>query len=146
LLETAIAGLGIRLTNTTLDGGTYGLSRGGAIESEASLDTPARFGVLVHELAHELLEHKANHATTTKQQRELEAESVAYAVLSHFGISLPSQFYLATYGVTAEMLTAALRTISQTTKQIIGLLTADAETKDSGEDAEASGDLSAIAA
>lgn len=134
LLETAIAGLGISLVYKTLNG-PDGLSRGGVIEIEASLDTPARFGVLVHELAHELLEHKANRATTTKQQRELEAESVAYAVLAHYEISLPSQVYLASYGVTAEMLTAALQTISQTTKQILGLLTGST----GKEDAEISG-------
>jgi hypothetical protein len=34
-----------------------------------------------------------------------------------------SQFYLATYEVTAEMLTASLQTINATAKQIIGLLT-----------------------
>jgi hypothetical protein len=34
-----------------------------------------------------------------------------------------SQFYLATYEVTAEMLTASLHTINATAKQIIGLLT-----------------------
>jgi hypothetical protein len=33
-----------------------------------------------------------------------------------------SQFYLATYEVTAEMLTASLQTINATAKQIIGLL------------------------
>ena len=34
-----------------------------------------------------------------------------------------SHFYLATYEVTAEMLTASLHTINATAKQIIGLLT-----------------------
>jgi N-terminal domain of anti-restriction factor ArdC len=138
LIENAIAELNITLTYKTLDG-AYGLSRGGAIEIEESLDTPGRVGVLVHELAHELLEHKANRATTTKQQRELEAESVAYAVLAHFGMKLPSEFYLATYDINAEMLTAALQTISATTKRIIALVTPatksqteeDAETGDS---------------
>lgn len=122
LLEQAIADLSISLTYKTLSG-AYGLSRGGAIEIEESLDTPARVGVLVHEFAHELLEHKANRETTTKQQRELEAESVAYAVLAHFRMKLPSEFYLSSYGITSEMLTAALQTISTTTKRIIGLLT-----------------------
>ena len=138
LMESAVSGLGISLLYKALNG-PDGLSKGGAIEIEASLDAPARFGVLVHELAHELLGHKVTHATTTKQQRELEAESVAYAVLAHYGISLPSQFYLTTYDVTTDMLTAALQTISQTTKQIIGLLSPAVEQQNEEEDAETSG-------
>jgi hypothetical protein len=137
LIEKAIAELNISLTYKTL-AGAYGLSRGGAIEIEESLDTPGRCGVLVHELAHEILQHKANRETTTKQQRELEAESVAYAVLAHFGMNLPSKFYLANYGITAEMLTAALQTISATTKQIIALVTP--ATKDQTEEDAETGD------
>jgi hypothetical protein len=142
MLENAIADLNISLTYKTL-AGAYGLSKGGAIEIEDSLSIPARCGVLVHELAHELLEHKANHKTTTKQQRELEAESVAYAVLAHFGMNMHSEFYLASYDITTEMLTASLQTISQTTKRIIGLLTADAGKEETGEDAGTTGELPA---
>jgi len=137
LIEKAIAELNITLTYKAL-AGPYGLSRGGAIEIEESLDTPGRCGVLIHELAHEVLQHKANRETTTKQQRELEAESVAYAVLAHFGMKLPSEFYLESYGITAEMLTAALQTISATTKQIISLVTP--ATKDQTEEDAETGD------
>jgi hypothetical protein len=84
---------------------------------EESLPTPARCGVLVHELL-----HKFNRAQTTKQQRELEAESVAFAVLAHFGMRTESRFYLATYDVTAEMLTASLQTISATARKLIELI------------------------
>jgi len=121
LLEKSVSGLNITLTYKPLSG-PDGLSKGGAIEIEETLDTPARCGVIAHELAHELLLHKARRAETTKQQRELEAESVSYAVLTHFGMKPQSQFYLATYEVTAEMLTASLQTINATAKQIIGLL------------------------
>jgi antirestriction factor ArdC-like protein len=141
-LENVIAGLNISLTYKPL-AGPLGLSKGGAIDIEESLSTPARVGVLVHELAHELLEHKANHQTTTKQQRELEAESVAYAVLAHFGMNMHSELYLASYDITAEMLTASLQTISQTSKRIIGLLTADAGKEEAGEDAGTTGELPA---
>ncbi len=121
MIERAIAELGISMTYKPL-GGPDGLSRGGAIEIEEALATPARCGVLIHELAHELLEHKASRETTTKQGRELEAEAIAYAVMCHFRMDLPSQFYIAGYGVTAEMLTAALPVISATAKRIIGLV------------------------
>jgi len=124
LLESAVKGLNISLNYSAIPGDAQGYSKGGAIEIEETLDTPARCGVIAHELAHELL-HKTNRRETTTQQRELEAESVAYAVLTHFGLKPQSQFYLATYDVTAEMLTASLQTISATAKQIIGLLSQD---------------------
>ena len=97
------------------------------IEIEETLSTAARCGVIAHELAHELL-HKQNRKDTTRQQRELEAESVSFAVLAHFGIHSESRFYLASYDVTAEMLTASLHTISQTAKCIINTLEGNGET------------------
>jgi hypothetical protein len=131
LLEMAVTGLNISLTYKPLSG-PDGLSKGGAIEIEETLDTAARCGVIAHELSHELLGHAARRAETTKQQRELEAESVSYAVLSHFGMNPQSQFYLATYDITAEMLTASLQTINATAKRIIGLLSQDGDSQEEG--------------
>jgi hypothetical protein len=132
LLEMAVTSLNISLTYKSLSG-CDGLSRGGAIEIEETLNTPSRCGVIAHELAHELLQHSTRHAETTKQQRELEAESVAYAVLAHFRMNPQSQFYLATYGITAEMLTASLQIINATAKKIIGLLSQGEEEGGAGE-------------
>jgi hypothetical protein len=126
LLEAAITAKHIMLTYKAL-AGPDGLSRGGTIEIEEALDTPARCAALAHEFAHELLHHVARHSETTMQQRELEAESVAYAVLTHFGLNPQSQFYLVNYGITAEMLTASLHTINATAKEIIDLLTKDSD-------------------
>ena len=94
------------------------------IEIEETLSTAARCGVIIHELAHELL-HKEKRKETTRQQRELEAESVSFAVLARYGIHSESRFYLASYDVTAEMLTASLQTISQTAKRIISVIGGD---------------------
>jgi antirestriction protein ArdC len=121
-----------RLEATTIPGAAEGLSKGGLIEIEETLSTAARCGVIVHELAHEL-QHKQNRKETTLQQRELEAESVSYAVLAHYGIRTESRFYLASYDVTAEMLTASLQTISQTAKRIISAIDGD-ETRTESED------------
>ena len=54
-----------------------------------------------------------------KQQRELEAEAVAYVVGSYFGIQSPSDFYLATYRATPAMLLEAVETIAKTVKVIL---------------------------
>lgn len=119
-MEQATNALGIRLEYKHIVGGADGLSKGGLIEIEQALSVSSRCGVLAHELAHELM-HKENREST-KQQRELEAESVAFAVLAHFGMRLESRFYLASYGITAEMLTASLQVISKTAKRIIELI------------------------
>jgi len=118
-LEKAAASLGIALAYKPLPGSVQGLSKGGIIEIEETLDIHARCGVIAHELAHELLNHKERRAETTRRQRELEAESVAFAVLAHFGMRLESRFYLATYEVTGEMLKASLATINGTARQLI---------------------------
>src|ERR1700733_11501238 len=104
----------------------------GLIEIEETLDTPARCGVIAHEIGHELM-HRTNREGTTRQQRELEAESVSYAVLAHFGIHSESRFYLATYDVTAEMLTASLQTIGNAAKKIISLIENSGEQIEEGE-------------
>jgi hypothetical protein len=61
--------------------------------------------------------HRTNREGTHASRAE--AESVSYAVLAHFGIHSESRFYLATYDVTAEMLTASLQTIGNAAKKII---------------------------
>ena len=129
LLEKAAAQLNITLVYKAIAGSAEGYSKGGLIEIEETLDTPARCGVIAHEIGHELM-HRTNREDTTRQQRELEAESVSYAVLAHFGIHSESRFYLATYDVTAEMLTASLQTIGNAAKKIISMI------EDSGEQIE----------
>ena len=124
-LEAATASLGIQLVYKAIPGAAEGLSKGGLIEIEETLSTAARCGVIVHELAHEL-QHKENRKETTRQQRELEAESVSYRRPSHTtAYRTESRFYLASYDVTAEMLTASLQTISQTAKRIISAIDGD---------------------
>ena len=128
-LEAATASLGIQLVYKAIPGAAEGLSKGGLIEIEEMLSTAARCGVIVHELAHELL-LKEERKEKTRQQRELEAESVSFAVLARYGIHSESRFYLASYDVTAEMLTASLQTISQTAKRIISVIDGDGERTD----------------
>jgi len=132
LLEKAAAQLNITLVYKAIAGSAEGYSKGGLIEIEETLDTPARCGVIAHEIGHELM-HRTNREGTTRQQRELEAESVSYAVLAHFGIHSESRFYLATYDVTAEMLTASLQAIGNAAKKIISLIENSGELIEEGE-------------
>jgi hypothetical protein len=72
LLEKAAAQLNITLVYKAIAGSAEGYSKGGLIEIEETLDTPALCGVIAHEIGHELM-HRTNREGTTRQQRELEA-------------------------------------------------------------------------
>lgn len=70
----------------------------------------------------------------TRQQRELEAESISFAVLAHCGIHSESRFYLASYEVTGEMLIASSPNLSQTSRRIISTIDGNGKTiEDAGE-------------
>jgi antirestriction protein ArdC len=134
-VETAIRNAGIALLYTVIACGAQGLSKGGNIEIDERQGTAARCGTLVHEFAHELL-HKEDRSQG-KQQRELEAEAVAYAVLTHYGMQSGSRFYLASYGITGEMLTASMQIIAKTAREVIEKI----EAKDQEKEAERDSDL-----
>jgi antirestriction protein ArdC len=118
-LEAAVATFGVNLRYEAISGRAEGYSTGGLIVIEESHPVPAKCGTIAHELAHELLHQGTNAKKSTKQQRELEAEAVAFVVLDHYGMRSGSQFYLHSYGVTGDMLTASMQTIAATARQII---------------------------
>ena len=127
-VEAAIRDAGIALVYKVITCGAQGLSYGGTIEIDERQGIAAKCGTLVHEFAHELL-HKQDRSQG-KQQRELEAEAVAYAVLTHYGMHSGSRFYLASYGITGEMLSASMQTIAKTARQIIEKIEANSQEKE----------------
>lgn len=121
--ERACRELGIDLEYKTITDGAEGYSLGGRIQINETLGSSDRVAVIIHELSHELLHRDAEtRKNTTRQQRELEAESTAFVVLSHFGVQHGSPFYLAAYAITPEMLAQSLPTISCTAKRVIDLI------------------------
>ena len=105
--------------------GVEGYSAGGRIVIRTSLSPTAKAGVVVHELAHEIL-HKRDKqpdaVTKNRQQRELEAEAIAYVVMRHFGIEHVACNYLATYKIDSTQLKQSLQTISTTAKFLIAAI------------------------
>jgi antirestriction protein ArdC len=98
-----------------------GVSLGGKI----IVDPTAGFKTYVHEVAHEILHHFEN-SHVDRTTRELEAESVAYAVAKHFGIDgLSSPNYNALHGATAEMIMNSLERIRGAATEIIQALNAE---------------------
>jgi antirestriction protein ArdC len=105
--------------------GVEGYSAGGRIVIRTSLSPTAKAGVVVHELAHELL-HKRDKqpdaVNKNRQQRELEAEAIAYVVMRHFGIEHVACNYLATYKIDSTQLKQSLQTISATANFLIAAI------------------------
>jgi hypothetical protein len=121
--------------------GVEGYSAGGRIVIRTSLSPTAKAGVVVHELAHEIL-HKRDKqpdaVTKNRQQRELEAEAIAYVVMRHFGIEHVACNYLATYKIDSTQLKQSLQTISTTAKFLIAAI--DPQHNQNQEAAEAASD------
>ena len=64
-----------------------------AVSDTESINTQTN--TLIHEIAHEILSHKDR--KLSRQQREIQAEGVAYVVTKHFGMESKSFHYLALY-------------------------------------------------
>ncbi len=78
---------GIAVSFGPLSGGTFGVSKQGAVEVDNSHPTGQQAKTLAHELAHEAL-HWEDRGPLTRSIAELEAESVAYVVCTHFGLDV----------------------------------------------------------
>ena len=97
--------------------GQYGASSNGSITIAEGGSHNTQFATAVHEMAHELLHWDGE--KQTKLRVETEAESVAYVVLSHYGLETKAPEYLAIYNPDKKMLEASLGNISAVAKQII---------------------------
>jgi hypothetical protein len=91
-----------------------GISEGGKITMLPGMTPAEDFATLVHELAYELL-HRANRATTTKRQRETEAEAVEFVVQT----GTASQDYIHLYNGEANLLLDRLERVRSAASQIL---------------------------
>jgi antirestriction protein ArdC len=103
-------------------GTALGSSSGGTIKLKSDLEKAASFAVLAHEVAHEILhqgEARRERKTTTNQ-RELEAESVAFIVCTAIGLDhAGAADYIKMYDGTKEGLLASLQFIQLTAQTIL---------------------------
>lgn len=106
------------------DSECYGCSYGGRIEVKSTLQGSAKVATLIHEITHELL-HKGSTEQHKRSTKEVEAESVAYVVLTSFGIDMSaSSFYLAAWNGNKEEIQKSMDKIAQTSKEIINYIQA----------------------
>lgn len=106
---------GITVTFKDLPGETQGISKGGSIDISPNAGTKT----LIHEIAHELMYHGSD-ITTGHDIREMEAESVGYAVAQFFMLdNLKCSNYLVLHGVGQSEMFMHLARIQNTAREII---------------------------
>ena len=112
-------GQDIQVTFSEMDEGTYGFSKGGAIEIRRDLEGADLFAVMAHELAHELLDHRNQRTERNKQTREIEAETCAYVLCEHFGVPSKAPNYLALQNANGKEVLERLEHITSTIQTLI---------------------------
>ncbi len=98
-----------------------GASFGGKIVLRPDLDAPKEFGVLAHELAHELLHFADDRLNLPKQVLELEAESVSFVVCEGVGLDTNSAFsdYIKVWQGNPKLLRASFERIQKCSSLIL---------------------------
>ena len=111
---------GIAVSFQPLSGGAFGVSKQGTIEVDNQHPTGQQAKTLAHELAHEAL-HWEDRGPLTRSIAELEAESVAYVVCTHFGLDVEvrASRYIALWDGDSKALRASLERIANTARGII---------------------------
>lgn len=96
-----------------------GCSSGGKITIRSGLSPAQDFSVKVHELAHEFLHHSGE--KLTKNQKETEAEAVAYVVCQSIGLDTNTAFsdYIQLYKGDKETLISSIQRIKDISGRIL---------------------------
>ena len=120
-LEHLVRQKEIELSYEVILGGALGVSYGGKISVLPTLSDADKFGVLVHEFAHELLHRGDRRSETTVTIRETEAEAVAYVVSMAVGLdcSTKSSDYIQLYCGDSELLMKSLEHIREVSSSIL---------------------------
>lgn len=103
----------------------FGSTNGKRIKINQNLSPADQAGTLLHEWAHALLHFGSGPGCTlTSQEKELEAESVAFVLCEMLGIKAleASSNYLVHYGADEKALAASLKHIAQAVKEIASVL------------------------
>jgi len=123
-LLSFIEGQGIELVFTEKIAPALGASYGGRIAILPGQSEAEEFSTLVHELAHEMLQHSRRRTTTTKVVRETEAEAIAFVISKAVGLEAgtASADYIHLYHGNASLLAESLEVIQQTSAVILAAL------------------------
>jgi hypothetical protein len=122
--------LGIKVTSDDARGGEKGFSAGDHINISSDVSGAGRLSTMIHEIAHELMHWKkssiyyqGDDVKSDSAMKELQAESVSYVVLKHYGIpSTHHATYLALWKANSEKIHKNLEYISKVSQFIIDKL------------------------
>lgn len=134
-LKYAIENMGINVTNDDAKGGERGFSAGGHINLSSDVKGAGEASTLAHEFAHELMHWKTSSPyyqhgddgdelkkvfTRDTALYELQAESVSYTVLKHYGLPVTHHpTYLVLWKANKDKILANLELISNVATFII---------------------------
>lgn len=120
-LEDWAKGQGIKVDIEDMEGEKGGYSAGGRIAINSTFKGINMFSTYVHEVAHELLHWKdAEGKKSTRQEKEIDAETTAYIVLKHFGLETKdTSNYLALWRATGDDVRARRKNIQKAAMEII---------------------------
>jgi hypothetical protein len=120
ILKAAILARGIAIDSVDDLGGALGTSSGGHIQLLRGLSPAMEFTTLVHEYAHELL-HRVDDRPASRDDIELEAEAVAFAVGTAVGldVSNAARDYIHLYRGDHEALARSLNRIQRAVSAIL---------------------------
>ena len=122
------ADLGIRVTQSDAQGGEKGYSAGDHINISSDVSGAGRLATAIHEIAHELMHWKKSsiyyidngEGRLRNELQELQAESVSYVVMKHYGIPVAHHAtYLALWKANKERIHNNLEIISKVAQFII---------------------------
>ncbi|HOD41273.1 MAG TPA: ImmA/IrrE family metallo-endopeptidase [Candidatus Wallbacteria bacterium] len=95
-------------------------------------NTPeAQYATLLHELSHYCLGHGAGLPRKDLAVAELEAEATAFTVASYFGITVPSEFYIAAWGGDGAAVRKSIGRIDQAVTAALKILKVPGISEDS---------------
>ena len=126
-LKVVSDSLGIKVTSDDARGGEKGFSAGDHINLTSDVKGAGRASTMAHEMAHELMHWKkksmyyiGDENIRNKALLELQAETVSYVVLKHYGIPVKHHAkYLALWGANKEKILKYLKNISDVADFII---------------------------
>jgi antirestriction protein ArdC len=119
-LETYAQSLGVEVAEGELPGEAQGNSSIGRVTLREGQSPLGRAATLVHELAHETMHDLWARLELPAAVREVEAEAVAYVVLSHYGFEHPGAVdYVALHDRDGSILTARFDRIAATASELI---------------------------
>jgi hypothetical protein len=120
--------MGINITRDASMNGEKGYSAGDHINISSDVEGVGGLSTMIHELAHELMHRKTSSiyyidnggGQSAKELKELQAESVSYVVLKHYGIPVSHHAtYLALWKANKERIQNNLEIISKVSQFII---------------------------